>query len=337
MKGKKLLNVQDVFDKYDNELKQVEKRLADIFKSDAVLIPVIGQHIIGGGGKRLRPLFLVMSAALAGYSGNKSHIFAGVIEAIHTASLLHDDVVDGAAVRRGKTTSHSIWGNQVVILVGDYLYANSLRIAVEQNDHHIIEAIAQAATKMTEGEILQLQKIADPSIAEDDYINIVAKKTGSLFSASCRIGALLGNVPADKVEALTSFGLKCGIVFQMCDDILDFQADENLLGKRLGKDLIEGKITLPLIYLLNYADEAERQEVTGIIKSIDEGKPETEIAGDMARIISLLRQYDIIEKTYTKAGEIVSEAKEEIASFFDDSPEREALMLIADYAMKRNT
>ncbi|MBF0519895.1 MAG: polyprenyl synthetase family protein [Nitrospirae bacterium] len=330
------MDVHNVFDRYEKDLKQVERNLTDIFKSDAVLIPVIGQHIIGGGGKRLRPLFLILAAALTGYIGDKGYIFASVIEAIHTASLLHDDVVDGAAVRRGKTTSHSIWGNHVVILVGDYLYANSLRIAVEQHDPHIVEAIAQAATKMTEGEILQLQKIADPSVTEEDYINIVERKTGSLFSASCRIGALLGCSPVEKVEALTSFGLKCGIVFQMCDDILDFQADESLLGKRLGKDLIEGKITLPLIYLLKYAVEAERNEVTDIIKSIDEGKTEDAVAGDMKRIISLLKRYDIIEKTYKRAEEIVCEAKAGL-TLFDDSDEKEALMLIADYAMKRAT
>ncbi|MBF0464210.1 MAG: polyprenyl synthetase family protein [Nitrospirae bacterium] len=336
MKGDKLLDAHNVFDRYEKDLKQVESNLTDIFKSDAVLIPVIGQHIIGGGGKRLRPLFLILAAAITGYIGDKGYIFASVIEAIHTASLLHDDVVDGAAVRRGKTTSHSIWGNHVVILVGDYLYANSLRIAVEQHDPHIVEAIAQAATKMTEGEILQLQKIADPSVTEQDYINIVERKTGSLFSASCRIGALLGGSSVEKVEALTSFGLKCGIVFQMCDDILDFQADESLLGKRLGKDLIEGKITLPLIYLLKYAAEAERNEVTDIIKSIDEGKTEDAVAGDMKRIISLLKSYDIIEKTYKRAEEIVCEAKAGL-NLFDDSDEKEALMLIADYAMKRAT
>ncbi|QWR76312.1 polyprenyl synthetase family protein [Candidatus Magnetomonas plexicatena] len=336
MKCDKLLNAHDVFDRYEKDLRQVEKYLTDIFKSDAVLIPVIGQHIIGGGGKRLRPLFLVIAAALTGYRGDKAYIFASVIEAIHTASLLHDDVVDGASVRRGKTTSHSIWGNHVVILVGDYLYANSLRIAVEQHDPHIVEAIAQAATKMTEGEILQLQKIADPSITEEDYINIVERKTGSLFSASCRIGALLGGSSVEKVEALTSFGLKCGIVFQMCDDILDFQADETLLGKRLGKDLIEGKITLPLIYLLKYAAEAERDEVMSIIKSIDEGKTEEAVAADMKRIITLLKSYDIIEKTYKRAEEFVCEAKDELV-LFDDCDEKDALMLIAYYAMKRAT
>lgn len=330
------MDIDGIFNKYKEDLSYVEQELGKIFNSDVALIPVIGKHMLGSGGKRLRPMCLLLSSALAGFGGPERLKFAAIIEAIHTASLLHDDVVDEADVRRGKPTSHSIWGNQVIILVGDFLYAHALKLAVSQKNHDIMDAISNAAMKMTEGEILQLRKIGDPEITEEDYLNIISFKTGALFSAACKIGGILGNLPDGKVEVLSRYGFKTGLVFQMFDDILDFQADEDTLGKKLGKDLFEGKITLPLIYLLQMVTHGERKEIEEIIKISGSGLNESsdETNKQMERIMYFFKKYGAIEKSHVKAKEIVNDAKKEL-EIFDDCYERFALMAMADYSMYR--
>jgi len=328
------MDVQEIFKKYEPELILVEKELNHIFESKVVFIPLVGKHLIEGGGKRLRPLSLLLSSDLSGYREKPRLILAGVIEAIHTASLLHDDVVDDAVMRRGKTTSHSIWGNQIVILVGDFIYANALRLAVGEKNLSIVEALSQAIMKMSEGEVFQLYKAADPSITSEDYLTIIAAKTGALFSAACRIGGILGNLDEERIEALANFGLKIGVVFQMSDDILDFDADEERLGKTIGKDLDEGKITLPMIYLLQSVDDAEREEITGIIQSKDNPKRYGDNHKDLRKILQLFKQYHVIEESYHKAKKVVEDAKAEL-SIFEDSPQKEALLSMANYALNR--
>ncbi len=242
------------------------------------------------------------------------------------SSLLHDDVVDGAQVRRGKPAAHSVWGNQVVILVGDFLYSNALRVVVLFGNQRIMESLSAATTSMTEGEILQLQKTADIDITEDEYLRIVSAKTGNLISAACRIGAILGNVPGDKEDAIARFGLKSGTAFQVADDILDYMADENELGKRLGKDLEEGKITLPLIYLFRRASEKEKKELKELIENFSKD--------GLNRILDLFRQYNVLEESLKMAHKLVDEAKSELSGF-PDSIEKEAMLSIADYAILR--
>jgi len=319
----------DTFSLYTEEMGLVEKSLRSIFTSDASLLPVIGEHILGGGGKRLRPLFLLLSADLARYKGEKRIVLASIVEAIHTASLLHDDVVDGAELRRGKQTAHMIWGNQIVILVGDFLYSNALRLAVLQKDQRILEALSEATTRMTEGEILQLTRVADPDITEEEYYRIISAKTGALISAACRIGAILGSLPPEQEDALGRFGMKTGIVFQMVDDILDYTADEKGLGKRLGKDLLEGKITLPLIYLLGVASGEEKAEIKNITKNGVSGENE------LIRILHLFGKYRVIDESLRIAQNLVSEAKREL-DVFAPSLEREALQAISDHALARD-
>src|SRR3972149_5704358 len=201
------MDLQQVFGLYEPELKIVEDRLKDFFKSVASPIPLIGKHLIDSGGKRLRPLLLILSADISGFKGEAR-----------------------------------------------------LRLAVMQKNQKIMETLSGATTRMTEGEILQLTKIGDPDITEEEYLNIISAKTGALISAACRIGAILGSLPEDKENALSHFGMKTGTAFQMADDILDYMADEGKLGKRLGKDLREGKITLPIIYLLKVATDKEVRE-----------------------------------------------------------------------------
>ncbi|MBF0540747.1 MAG: polyprenyl synthetase family protein [Nitrospirae bacterium] len=327
-------DVQKIFKQFEGQLIMVEEELRNIFKSDSVLIPLIGSHLIEKGGKRLRPLFLILCAEIAGYKDKERLVLASVIEAIHTASLLHDDVVDGADTRRGSPASHSIWGNQTVILVGDFIYAHALALSVAQKNLAIIEALAQSIMKMTEGELIQLQKSGDPDIAEADYLTIIAYKTGSLFSTACKIGGLLGSFKDKELAALTQYGLKAGVAFQIYDDILDFEADEEELGKSLGKDLDEGKITLPLIYLLEIANADEKKEITDLIIQNRNHKNPQLIEKDLKRMLKLFAKYNIIDKAMDKAKSIVESARNEL-SVFPDSPQKDALFVMTDYCLQR--
>ncbi len=321
-------DIRKIFGAYEKDLTSMEYSLRELFASNVFLIPLIGHYLIEGGGKRMRPLFLLISARLAGYEGGSHISLSSVIESIHTSSLLHDDVVDGADVRRGRAAAHVTWGNQVVVLVGDFLYANALRVAVSCGDIRIVGALSQAVTSMSEGELLQLEKSGDVNITEGDYIKIISSKTGVLISTACRIGGLLGGVPPEQEEALARFGLKAGIAFQMADDILDYVAgQENGFGKKLGKDLEEGKITLPLIYLLRQASVEESAE----IKTILEGSPSPR---GLDRIRELFKKYDAVGLALEKAREFLNEAKAETA-VLRDCPERQELLTLADYALQR--
>ncbi|RMG04318.1 MAG: polyprenyl synthetase family protein [Nitrospirae bacterium] len=321
--------LKDIFSDHTDDLKQVEEELLLLFESKAFLIPQIGRHIVSSGGKRVRPLFLLLSAALSGFTGRERITLGAIIEAIHTASLLHDDVVDGASIRRGKKTAHTLWGNQVVILVGDFLYSRALKTAVGFKNQAIMEALSAATTMMTEGEIFQLGKIGDPHITMEEYYRIISAKTGALISAACRIGGILGGLKDDHIEALSGFGMKTGMVFQMADDVLDYMADQDTFGKQLGKDLSEGKITVPLIKLLQVCTDAEREEVKRIItgRGVENGK-------SLSILDDLFGKYSILEKSLAHARGLLDEAVSEL-SVFPDSPERDALIGLAEYSLQR--
>ncbi len=321
------MNFSEVFREYEDELKEVEKELYNIFQSEAALIPTIGSYIINSGGKRLRPLFLLLSSDLAGYRGYKRVILAAVVEALHTASLLHDDVVDEAELRRGKKAANKIWGNNIVVLLGDYLYAKALHISVAQESLPIMEALSKATSQMAEGEILQLMKAGDPTITFEDYIKIITGKTAGLITAACRIAGLLAELSYDRLQALTDFGHNIGIAFQMIDDILDYVAEESELGKKLGKDLMEGKITLPLIELLKKAKE--REEIIELIKQ------EFFTEESLSKILNYLQKYNCIESSMKIAREYIETAKGSL-SLFPPSPYKDTMFRIADYILERN-
>jgi octaprenyl-diphosphate synthase len=320
------MNLQEVFKLYEGKLHLVELNIKELFRNKIPFVPLIGNHIISSGGKRLRPLFHLISADLAGYTGSAHIEIAGIIESIHTASLLHDDVVDMADLRRGNPTANSIWGNQIVVLVGDFLYSNALRTAVMQKNQRIMEVLSSSTTRMTEGELLQLTRTGNPDITEEEYIEIISAKTGALISAACRLGAILGELPEEQENALANFGMKIGIVFQMADDILDYMADEHALGKKLCKDLEEGKITLPLLYLLTAAGEEGKSEIKKIIEDFsDKG---------LSRIMVLLKDHCSIELSLKKARSLVDEATAELA-VFPDSRAKDALLAISEYSLHR--
>jgi octaprenyl-diphosphate synthase len=327
--GKKsTVDREKFFSAHAADLRMVEEHLQRTFTSDVALLTLIGRHILRGGGKRLRPLFLIKAARLAGYVGEDHYALGAVIETIHTASLLHDDVVDGAAIRRGRPSAHSLWGNPVVVLAGDYLYSYALKLAVRFGSLDVMEALSTAVSMMAKGELLQMEKAGDVTATEDDYRAIVSGKTGILFSTACRIGGLLAKADAARVEALATYGMNVGIAFQVADDILDFEADESEFGKRLGTDLDEGKVTLPLIYLLRAASATEREEIGRIIAAEDVG------AEGLATILSLMQGYGVREAVLGRARTLVDEAREALRAF-PPSSERDDLDLMAEFALMR--
>lgn len=326
MISQKNIGIKEVFDVYNHELQLVKNRLKEMFTCDIPLITLIGEYLLESGGKKIRPLFLLGSAKLSGYKGKEHIKLAAVIELIHMASLLHDDVIDGAQVRRGKPVANSIWGNQAVILVGDFLCSKALREAVSFKKQKVIETLSDAAAHMTEGEIFQLQKTADINITEGEYIKIISSKTGRLISAACRVGAILAESPAERENALADFGMKTGTGFQMADDILDYMADENELGKKLGKDIEEGKITLPLIYLFENASDIEKKEIRRIIENFSEQ--------GMDNILEMFDRYNVLDKSLQKSHDIINAAKEQLV-IFPDSCDRDYMSTIADYAVNR--
>ncbi len=322
----KNIGIKDVFDAYSHELQLVKDRLKELFINEIPLITLIGEYLFESGGKKIRPLFLLGSARLSGYKGEEHVKLAAVIELIHMASLLHDDVIDDAKTRRGRPVANSIWGNKAVILVGDFLCSKALREAVSFKEQRVIETLSDAAAYMTEGEILQLQKTADINITEGEYIKIISSKTGRLISSACRIGAILSGSSVEKETALADFGIKTGAGFQMADDILDYMADENELGKKLGKDIEEGKITLPLIYLFENASDIEKKEIKNIIEDFSEQGRD--------KILEMFGRYNVLDKSLQKSHDIIKAAKEQL-SVFPDSCERDYMFAIADYAVNR--
>jgi octaprenyl-diphosphate synthase len=325
--------IEEIWDYYSGDLKLAEEKIKESLDTVAPAISMVGKHLLMGGGKRIRPILAILCSKLFGYNGEKASILACSVECIHTASLLHDDVVDGAIIRRGRPSAHSLWGSQAVILVGDYLYSNALRLINSLEKQKIMDVFSTATARMSEGELIQLHKKDECKkgnfkLSEEHYMRIITGKTAILMSAACGSGAIIGNATQEKEDALFNFGLKLGMAFQIADDILDYMAEEKKLGKSLGKDLEEGKITLPLIYFFQEASHNEVEKVKTIIKS------ENFSQLDLGYILDLLNKYVSIEKSYEKARTILEEAKRELA-LFNDSVEKSSLLTISDYVLRR--
>jgi octaprenyl-diphosphate synthase len=323
------MTIDQIWKHYKEDLDLAEQKINETLKTVAPAISVVGNHLLSSGGKRIRPFLAILSSRLFGSRGDKVSTLASSVEFIHTASLIHDDVVDGASLRRGQPAAHSIWGNQVVILVGDFLYANALRLANLLKSQKIMDALCTATAKMSEGELIQLSKKGNPNISEEDYMKIIQGKTAILMSAACKGGAVLGNATQEQEDALAAFGLKFGYAFQIADDILDYTAEEKTFGKTLGKDIKEGKITLPLIYLLKDAENSEAERIKEIIRA-----EENITESDLAYIQDLFDKHKSMEKSYERARTLINDAKAEL-DIFEDSVEKRALLTISDYVITR--
>lgn len=322
------MQIQDIFLRYENDLAMVEKFIEEQQQSYVHLIPEITGYIINSGGKRLRPLLLMISSDLCGYEGDRRYSMAAIIEFIHTASLLHDDVVDHAIIRRGKPSANSVWGNSATVLVGDYLYSKAFKVLAEDEDPAVQKLLSITTTTMTEGELIQLMKMGEINASERDYLSVIEKKTAVLISAACAVGAILAKAPESRIEALTRFGMRLGMAYQLTDDALDYVAEEEEFGKAIGMDLKEGKTTLPLIRTLKKCSSDEKALIKRALGSEDVKDSE------IKEIISLIDGYKGIEYAMEKAKEYILEAKKFLESFEDTIP-REALLAISDYIVER--
>ena len=322
------MNMTDVLRRYEPDLRQVEEHLGRYLHSEIPFIPQVINHLISSGGKRFRPLMLLASADLCGYRGERRYPLSAVIELIHTATLLHDDVVDGAETRRGRPSANNVWGNASVVLVGDFLYSRSFTLMTRDGDLAIIQLISETTNTMAEGEVFQLLKCGDAGITEEDYFTLIEKKTAVLIAAACAVGALMAGASPDRVEALRAFGHAMGLAFQLTDDTLDYVAAEKEFGKAIGMDIREGKITLPLIRTLARCTAGEKETIRGIV----ERKQATD--EDIAAVFGLIGKYDGIPYALDRARTIIADGKARLAPFRDGEA-KAALLAMADFIAER--
>ncbi len=319
--------LQDLKKLTDSDMLRVNQVISDHLASEVALINQLSQHIILSGGKRLRPMLVILTARACGYQGEDDALLAAVVEFIHTATLLHDDVVDDSDMRRGEQTASTIWGNEAAVLVGDYLYSRAFQMMIKARSMEIMDLLANTTNIIAQGEVLQLLNIRDPDTSEHKYQEVIYAKTACLFEAAARIGALLGKVGSEQEQALKAYGKHLGIAFQLIDDALDYSAQSEELGKNVGDDLAEGKPTLPLIRAMQVGNASQKKLIRDAIES---GRIER--FDDINRVINDTGalQYTI-EQAQTEAGA----AKKAIAAL-DDSEYRQAMMFLADYAVERH-
>jgi octaprenyl-diphosphate synthase len=310
------------------DLEKVDLEFRKNLKSDVSIISVIGEHLLFSGGKRFRPILLLLSAKLCEYRGDRHISLASLVEFIHTATLLHDDVVDRAEIRRGAVSANSKWGNEASVLVGDFLFTKSFSLLVETGNWEIFQVLSHATTLMAEGELDELIRTDDLSLAEEGYLTIISRKTASLISAAAEIGAILGNVSEEKKSALASYGMDVGIAFQLTDDSLDYTSREEEFGKEIGIDLQRGKITLPLIHALRHCTADEKAFIQ---ETVDQASLTKEA---FLRVVEIIEQYQGIRYAWERAQERIDRAKKHL-HLFQDSEVRQALFTLADYVLER--
>ena len=323
------MQIQDVFSEHKDDLQQVEKYINEYITSEIKLIPEVAHHLIDSGGKRFRPLLLLISAGICSYRGGQRFPLAAAMEFIHTATLLHDDVIDQATIRRGKTSANNVFGNAVSVLVGDFLCFKSFRLLTEAGNLDILQLISRIAYIMSEGEVFQLIKRGDINLTEEEYLTIIEKKTAVLISAACATGAILGSASPEKIDALSQFGKNIGMAFQITDDILDYTGKEQEFGKSIGKDLEEGKITLPLIFAIKQSTEEEKDKIKEIITR----KKGSQKAA--REILRLIKKYNGIDYSLQRAEKFIRDAQIQL-NVFSECLEKSQLNAVAEYILSRN-
>jgi octaprenyl-diphosphate synthase len=309
-----------------DDIEAVDRLILERLSSDVVLINQIGHYIINSGGKRLRPLLVLLCSRACGYKGTDHHTMAAVIEFIHTSTLLHDDVVDESDTRRGNKTANEVWGNAASVLVGDFLYSRSFEMMVEPGMMKIMQVMSEATNVIAEGEVLQLLNCHDANTTEDRYLEVIHRKTAKLFEAATRMGPILAQKP-ELEESFTAYGKHLGAAFQLIDDALDYTANEEELGKNIGDDLAEGKPTLPLIYVLQNGSEDEKQVIRQAI--------ETDGIKLLNEVTKIIQNSGAIEYTKKAAQAEANLAKDSLSNF-ENSELKTALLALADLAVNRS-
>ena len=310
------------------DLKNVELQFKKDLQSNVPLIRKVAEYVVSSGGKRIRPALLLLAAKLCGYGGERHVPLASVVEFIHTATLLHDDVVDNANLRRGIASANTLWGNEASVLVGDFLFSKSFSLMVADGDLRVLAVLSNATTLIAEGEVLQLVSTSDLDMTEERYVEVVRCKTAILLSAACHAGAIVGEAPREQEDSLRDFGMDLGIAFQVMDDTLDYVATEDEFGKSIGHDLEEGKITLPLIHTLERCTPAERELIGDIVAK------DVLAAEDFHAVFDLVTAYGGLDYAKGKAREYIELAKAHLDAF-EESPGKTALLDLADYVVTR--
>jgi octaprenyl-diphosphate synthase len=324
----KTIAIENALKLIREDLEKVDLEFRKNLRSDVAIISAIGEHLLFSGGKRFRPILLLLSAKLCGYQEDQHIPLASHIEFIHNATLFHDDVVDQAEIRRGNVSANSKWGNEKSVLFGDFLFTKSFFLLGRNGNWEIFQVLSCATTLMAEGELEELDRTNDLSLTEDGYLSIITRKTASLISAAAEVGAILGRVSIERRNALSNFGLNAGIAFQLADDNLDYTSRENHWGKEVGIDLQRGKITLPLIHTLRHCTAEEKSFIQGALDGASLNKE------SFLRVVEIIERYRGIQYVWERAREYIEQAKSHL-HLFPDSEVRQALFTLADYVIER--
>lgn len=320
---------QKILAAVEDDLNEIEKALCDNLNPYLDLVSDVAGHLLFSGGKRLRPLMMVLSARICGYTGNYEKTFSTALEYLHTATLLHDDLVDGATLRRGKQVANAAWGNSIAVLVGDYLLARALSISAGTGRLKVIQVLAELTENMSQGEVHQLMRKGDITLAEDEYLEVIRRKTAMLFEAACRVSAIIADAPVEKENALAEYGYNLGIAFQMADDLFDYTLTTSDFGKEVGADLREGKLTLPVIFALNQAPSGDKDLMIKIIKDREF------TVHDFKTLIELLDKHGGLTYTKKVAADYIHKSKNAL-SIFESSQTKDIMLDLADYALARS-
>ncbi|MBZ5514207.1 MAG: polyprenyl synthetase family protein [Acidobacteriia bacterium] len=330
MSSIKNLTGKEIFDLIRDDLQKVETEFCQQSVSSVPAITEIGQYLQEGGGKRLRPALVLLSSRLSGYKGPAAVRLGAVVELIHTATLVQDDVIDGAETRRGRPSTNSRWGNHMSVLAGDWLYMQAFNIAVAERDFRVLDVLISVTQVMVEGELLQLSLLRRLHLTEDEYLELSYRKTACLFSACLRLGAILGRQSEEVEMKLGSYGINLGLAFQLVDDLLDFTSSEEKLGKPIGSDLREGKVTLPLIYLLQRCRREEAEKISRV----------QEEAGfhsvSFSEVLELIERYGSLQAARDKARDIAEQARNSLEGL-PDSAYKDALRSLPDFILERES
>ena len=310
------------------DLQAVNRIILERMQSEVPLIPQLAGHVIAAGGKRLRPMLTLASARLCGYQGRRHMGLAACVEFIHTATLLHDDVVDDSSLRRGLESANALWGNKPSVLVGDFLFSRAFQVMVEDGSLEVLKILSDASAVIAEGEVAQLITTNDTETGEDDYLKVISQKTAPLFEAACRIGAVVAERPAAEREALGRYGRSFGIAFQLVDDVLDYSARQAELGKTIGDDFREGKITLPVVLAFARGDQEERRFWRRCLEDLEQGD------ADLDRALDLMGRHGALMDSLARARSYGRDAIDALAPF-EDSPHRRAMIEVVEFCIDR--
>jgi octaprenyl-diphosphate synthase len=311
-----------------DDMALVNQLILKRMESPVVLIPQLAGHVISAGGKRLRPMLTLASAKLCGYQGERHVTLATCIEFIHTATLLHDDVVDKSKLRRGLETANSVWGNQASVLVGDFLFSRSFELMVEDGSVKIMGILASASARLAEGEVMQLLTSNDTQTGESAYLDVIKAKTAQLFAAACRLGAVVADRPSVEEEGLEAFGMNLGVAFQLIDDVLDYSAKQATLGKAVGDDFREGKITLPVILAFRRGDDEERDFWRRTLSKLEQND------GDLEHAIALMQKHQSLDDTVDRARHYGAMARDSLG-IFPTSETKDAMISLINFCIER--